>query len=83
MVEIKQVSTVILGRMFRTIVIYERTNIIKSTLSESDTFGTDLERCPSYRKSNRRSKERKGPTLGVRFIEVSVLWRCPLRESRL
>ena len=88
MVEIKLVSTVILGRMFRTIVIYERTNIIKSTLSESDTFGTNiikstlsesdtfgtgLERCPSYRKSNRRSKERKGPTLGVRFTEVSIL----------
>ena len=72
-VEIKLVSTVILGRMFRTIVIYERTNIIKSTLSESDTFGTGLERCPSYRKSNRRSKERKGPTLGVRFTEVSIL----------
>ena len=42
-----------------------------------------LERCPSYRKSNKRSKEKQGPTLGVRFTEVSVLQKCPLRESRL
>ena len=75
MVEIKLVSTVILGRMFRTTVMLERTNVIQSTLSKSDTFGTGLERCPSYRKSNRRSKERQGPTLGVHFTEVSVLWR--------
>ena len=25
---------------------------------------------------------RQGPTLGVRFTEVSILCRCPLRESR-
>ena len=31
-----------------------------------------LERCPSYRKSNKGSKERQGPTLSVRFTEVSV-----------
>ena len=38
-----------------------------------------LERCPSYRKTNRRSKERQGSTGGrcpfyggVRLIEVSV-----------
>ena len=37
-----------------------------------------LERCPSYRESKKRSKERQGPTLkcpfyrGVRLIEVSV-----------
>ena len=42
-----------------------------------------LERCPSYRESNKGSKERQGPTLGVRFMEVSVLQRCPLREGRL
>ena len=50
-----------------------------------------LQRCPSYRESNKRSKERQGPTLGVRRIEsrikevkkgrdpllVSVLQRCP------
>ena len=29
-----------------------------------------LERSPSYRKSNKGSKQRKGPTLGVRFIGV-------------
>ena len=31
-----------------------------------------LERCPSCRESNKGSKERQGPTLGVRFREVSV-----------
>ena len=31
-----------------------------------------LERCPSYRESNKGSKERQGPTLGARFFEVSV-----------
>ena len=31
-----------------------------------------LERCPSYKESNKRSKERQGPTLSVRFTEVSV-----------
>ena len=30
-----------------------------------------LERCPSYKESNKRSKERQGPTLGVRFTELS------------
>ena len=41
-----------------------------------------LERCPSYRESNKGSKERQGPTLGVRFTKVFVLERCPsYRES--
>ena len=31
-----------------------------------------LERYPSYGESNKGSKERQGPTLGVRLIEVSV-----------
>ena len=37
-----------------------------------------LERCPSYKESNKRSKERQGPTprcpfyRGMRLIEVSV-----------
>ena len=31
-----------------------------------------LEGCPSYRQSNKGSKERQGPTVGVRLIEVSV-----------
>ena len=42
-----------------------------------------LQRCLSYKESNKGSKERQGPTLGVRFTELPVLWRCPLRESRL
>ena len=46
---------------------------IQSTLSKTDTFGTGtsclsvLERCPSYRESNKGSKERQGPSYrGVR-----------------
>ena len=31
-----------------------------------------LERCPSCRESNKRSEERKGPTLSVPFTEVSI-----------
>ena len=31
-----------------------------------------LERIPSYRESNKGSNEKQGPTLGVRFTEVSV-----------
>lgn len=31
-----------------------------------------LERCPSYRESNKGSEERQEPNLGVRFGEVSV-----------
>ena len=50
---------------------------LQSTLSKTDTFGTGtkcpfLERCPSYRESNKENKEKQGPTLGVRLIEVSV-----------
>ena len=29
-------------------------------------------RCPSHRESDKGSNERQGPTLGVRFTEVSV-----------
>ena len=42
---------------------------IQSTLSKTDTFGTGTS-CPSYRESNRGSKERQGPTLGVRKERV-------------
>ena len=31
-----------------------------------------LERCPSYRESNKWNNERQGPILGVRLVEVSV-----------
>ena len=31
-----------------------------------------LERCPSYNESNKGNKQRQGPTLSVRFTEVSV-----------
>ena len=32
-----------------------------------------LLRCPSYKESTKRSKERQEPTLGLRFSEVPVL----------
>ena len=32
-----------------------------------------LERCPSYKESTKRGKERQGTTLGVRFSRVFVL----------
>ena len=44
---------------------------VLSTLPRADTFGTGT-KCPSYRESNKGSKERQGPTLGVRFTKVSV-----------
>ena len=44
---------------------------LQSTLSKTDTVGTGT-KCPSYRESNKGSKERQGPTLSVRFKEVSV-----------
>ena len=50
---------------------YYLSYFIQSTLSKTDTFGTGTS-CPSYRESNRGRKERQGPTLGVRFTEVSV-----------
>ena len=53
--------------LFKQIEIFS----IQSTLSKTDTFGTGTS-CPSYRESNGGSKERQGPTLGVRLIEVSV-----------
>ena len=51
--------------------------VLQSTLLKMDTFETSsmcvLERSPSYRESNKGSKEKQGPTPGVRFTEVSVL----------
>ena len=32
----------------------------------------DGPKCPSYKESNKGNKQRQGPTLGVRFTEVSV-----------
>ena len=57
---------------------------IQSTLFKTDTFGTSAEclsqfgRCPSYRESNKGSKGRQGPTLGVHFTELFILQRWPL-----
>ena len=34
-----------------------------------------LERCLSYRETNKEGKEREGPFLGVGFTEVSISYR--------
>ena len=47
-------------------------NSMQSTVSKTCTFGTST-KCPSYRESNKGSKERQGPTVCVCFTEVSVL----------
>ena len=39
-----------------------------------------FKRCLSRRESNKGCEERHGQTLGVRFSEVSVLYRCTLIE---
>ena len=49
---------------------WPRGTSLQSTLSETDTLGT-CSMCPSYRESNKGRKERQGPTLSVRLIEVS------------
>ena len=55
-----------------------RQMIIQSTLSKKDTFRTSSN-CLSQRdvhlieSQNKGREERKGPTLGVRFTEVSDL----------
>ena len=41
-----------------------------------------LERCPSYRESNKWSKERQRPTLSVRFTEVSVKRESTVQSNR-
>ena len=41
--------------------------------SRDQLWASVLQRCPSYRVSNKGSKESQGPTLGVRLTEVSVL----------
>ena len=42
-----------------------------------------LRRCPAYREFgySKMTKKRPGPPPGIRLIEMSVLQRCPLRES--
>ena len=40
-----------------------------------------LERCPSYRESNKGTKERQGPTLSVSLIEVSVKSESTVHRS--
>ena len=54
---------------------------------ESRKAGTNS-RCPFHRgvhfiESNKGSQERQGPTLGVRFTEVSVLQGCPLKDCSI
>ena len=40
-----------------------------------------IERCPSYKESNKGNKQRQGPTLGVRLIEVSIKRESTLQRN--
>ena len=40
-----------------------------------------LERCLSYKESNKGNKKRQGPTLGVRFTEVSRLIEVSVKRE--
>ena len=58
------------------------------TLSKTDTFGAGtkksmLERCRSYKESNKTSKERQGPTVGVSFTDVSVKRESTVHSLRM
>ena len=57
---------------------------VQWTLSKTDTIGTEPN-CPPNRgvRLTRSLVTVKWLTRGVRLTEVSVLWRCPLRESWL
>ena len=44
---------------------------LQSTLAKSDTSGAGT-KCPSYRESNKGSKERQGATLGAHLIESQI-----------
>ena len=47
---------------------------IKGVKNDRDQlYVSILQRCPSYRESNKGNKERQGPSLDVLFTEVSVL----------
>ena len=41
--------------------------------SRDQLYVSILQRCPSFTESNKRNKERQGPSLDVLFTEVSVL----------
>ena len=49
---------------------------------QEEHFGASTE-CPSYKQSNERNRERKGPTVDVRFTEIPFLYKFPLRQSPL
>ena len=40
-----------------------------------------LERCPSYKESNKGNKQRQGPILGVHFTEVSCLIEVSVKRE--
>ena len=51
---------------------YSRLSLRRTTWDRH--YVSVLERCLSYRDTTQWSKERQGTTLGVRFIEVLVIW---------
>ena len=57
---------------YRVICLVE-SQILGVKKGKDQLYVSILQRCPSYRESNKGSKERQGPTLSVHFTEVSVL----------
>ena len=52
--------------------LYKTDISLRRTLSAGPKGVRLGERCPSYKELNKGNKQRQGPTLGVRPIEVSV-----------
>ena len=64
----------IFWRILRYFVFFwEFRGISRKHLNFAGSRPRELSEALSYRESNKGSKERQGPTLGVRFTEVFVL----------
>ena len=48
--------------------VYSQFSLKRAPLGQA--LSVRRRKCPSYRESNRKSKERQGPTLGIRFTGV-------------
>ena len=66
----KKMHFIRVSRMYLARKYYSQLSLRRTPLGPALSV---LVRFPSYRESNKGSKERQGPTLGVRFTEVSIL----------
>ena len=65
-------------------------SVYKPPLSEADTFGAStiiivsvLQKCPPYRESTKRTKERQRQSVGVRYNEVSIKRQLTVSKFRI